>query len=519
MASIYTQVKLATSENINLSSTWALGVDTLDGVLVVDGDRVLVKSQTDRKQNGIYYFNPQGVLTRATDFALGSTQSGGTIVFIQQGYIHDNSGWVITSNGNLVVGTDDIEFGKFSVNLKVSGADLPSSIILRQEKGYPLTNDELDGNFKYLAVSLTEKLNIVDFNPITIRDRINSLSAAQASLNAWHLRDQAPTAEAVGDTVMIRNADGDTRANFFIGDLNGNADTADLADYATLANNVDGIVAIANGGTGASTEAGARLNLDVLHRAGDSMNGTLTLVAADINVASLNIPTQVNTVSTPDTGDIWSDGEFIVYHLNGVTEKVARLHSPNFTGAPTAPTAEIASDSTAIATTAYVQKHRKEINDEVALKATIDSPSLTGTPKSITPATDTDSTGVLKTMIATVEYVAKKIAKVLEDYSTTAQVATAITTALTTYYTKTESDSNLTTALSSYYTKTDIDTAFTSYNTASQVDTKITNAVSGKANKSYVDDLQDKWGSSKKFVQSTQPSNSESSDGDFWFKV
>jgi hypothetical protein len=41
--------------------------------------------------------------------------------------------------------------------------------------------------------------------------------------------------------------------------------------------------------------------------------------------------------------------------------------------------------------------------------------------------------------------------------------------------------------------------------------------VSVKAATTYVDGLQDKWGSSKKYVQSTAPSSP--SEGDFWFKV
>ena len=79
MAQIYTQVKLATWEDTNLTRQWALGVDTLDGVIVANADRVLVKSQSDRTQNGIYYFNPFGVLTRADDFDEGSTQTGGGV--------------------------------------------------------------------------------------------------------------------------------------------------------------------------------------------------------------------------------------------------------------------------------------------------------------------------------------------------------------------------------------------------------------------------------------------------------
>lgn len=46
----YTFVKLATLTNITLS-----GLQTIDGVALVAGDRVLVKDQTDKTQNGIWF--------------------------------------------------------------------------------------------------------------------------------------------------------------------------------------------------------------------------------------------------------------------------------------------------------------------------------------------------------------------------------------------------------------------------------------------------------------------------------
>lgn len=518
MAQIYTQVKLATWQDIDLGATWALGVDSLDGVLVTVGDRILVKSQSDRTQNGIYVFDAYGVLHRASDFAQSSTQTGGAVVFVQQGDIHADTGWVLSSDGSLTVGTDYILFEKFSVNLKLQGADVPSSIVLRQEKGYPLTNDELDNNFKYLAITLTQKLNIVDYTSISVRDKINALSAAQGNLNAWKLQDNEPSVSAGASTIALRDDNSDLYAIKFHGDLVGNADTADNADYASVAHELDAINPVVYGGTGADNASDARDNLQTVWTGGDTMTGQLVLPSAQTGFASLRIPPKLGTPEVPVNGDIWSDNEYLYYHMNNRDETLARTHSPSFTGSAIYDEViAIESNSTAIANTAYVQKHRTEINTALDLKAPIADPVLTGTPKSVTAATDIDTTGTNKTMIATVEYVAKKIAKVLEDYSTTAQVASAITTALTSYYTKTQTDTAITDALKSYYTKTNIDTTFNSYSTSTQVDTKISDAIANRTTKTYVDDLQDKWGSSKKYVQSSQPTDAV--DGDIWFKI
>lgn len=523
MAQIYTQVKLATWEDVNLSTAWSLGVDVLDGVLVEENARVLVKSQSNRTQNGIYYFNAFGILTRASDFTLGSTQTGGGVVFVQQGSIHADTGWVISSDGSLIVGSDDILFEKFSVNLKLQGADVPSSIVLRQEKGYPLTNDELDNNFKYLAVSLTQKLNIVDFTSIAVRDKINALSAAQADLDAWRLQGNLPTTTAQANTIALRDENSDLTALVFHGDLNGNADTATNADYADTANKLDSINPIIYGGTNAGNIEDARANLETVWLGGDTMTGQLVLPSAEVEYASLRIPPANGTPENLSDGDIWSDNEFMYYSMNNVTQTFARTDSPTFTGSTTlTEDIDIASDSYSVANTAYVQKHRSAIDEALSYKAPIDNPEFTGTPKSVTADTDEPTIepnvqAPNKTMIATLEYVANKIAKVLLDYSTTTEVGTAITTALESYYTSSAVD----TKLDDYYTSTETDSAITtaleSYYDSTATNTAISNAVSGLATETYVDDRQAMWGTSHKFVQSTAPTNAV--DGDIWFKI
>lgn len=519
MATIYAAVRLATNTNIVLGFALQPGVSLIDGVIINANDRVLIKSQSDRTQNGLYYLNGSGQFVRTSDFANLTTHESGNIVFVTEGDNFKDTGWIIATDGVITVGSTQIEYQRFSINTKLLGADAPSSVILRKDKGYPLTNEELDDNFKYLAFTLTQKLNIVDFNSITVRDKINALSAAEANLDAWKLHGYLPDTFGIADTIAQRDTAGDLTANVFHGDLEGNADTATLAVRATIANNVDGIVAVANGGTGSSTKEAARASLEVVNIAGDTMTGKLTLPVPSTAGASINLPPQASAPLTVNlsNGDVWSNSTHLKYRLNDKTLTVAPIEDPIFTGAPQAPTADIASNGTIIATTGFVKAVKAIIDAAVALKAPIENPSLTGTPKSITADTAIDTNGANKTMIATVEYVAKKIAKVLEAYSTTAQVASMIATALLDYDTKTGVNTKISNALASYYTKTNIDNLIALYKTSSQTDTAISNAVTVKANTTYVDSLQDKWGSSRKFVQSDAPSGAV--DGDFWFKI
>lgn len=79
----------------------------------------------------------------------------------------------------------------------------------------------------------------------------------------------------------------------------------------------------------------------------------------------------------------------------------APLNSPNLTGTPTAPTAPTDTNTTQIATTAYVRSNRTAseatTNTALALKADLASPALTGTPTAPTAAADTDTTQVATT--------------------------------------------------------------------------------------------------------------------------
>jgi hypothetical protein len=74
-------VRLATTGNITL-----YGLQTIDGVAVEVGDRVLVKDQADQTQNGIYTAS-EGQWFRAADARTARTMQKGTTVHVQEGAV------------------------------------------------------------------------------------------------------------------------------------------------------------------------------------------------------------------------------------------------------------------------------------------------------------------------------------------------------------------------------------------------------------------------------------------------
>jgi len=536
MATILTQARLATAVNIPLTTNLEVSPNNvIDGVSIALGDRILVKAQSDKIQNGVYVVTQVSAnyrLIRAADFAASSVQTPGTIIFVQEGNTFADTGWIISTDGTLTVGTAPIEFAKFSVNLTPVGSNIGSSITYRSEKGYPLTVAELDNNFRYITDNLVTKLNTVDFNSTSVRDRINALTPEVANLNVWRLRGYYPSTSAAVSTIALRDSNSDIYATNFRGNLIGRADVATLADEATLAHNFDGLVAIANGGTNATNQSAARTNLGVVHIGGDTpMTGKLTLAAGGTSGASLNIPPRTATVGSLANGDVWTDSTNVYYRLSGTTQTVAPLDAPVFTGGAQFNTdIDVTSNSNSLANTAYVQKHRAQINTALDLKAPIASPAFTGTPSAPTVAV-TDGTGEAgSSKIANTEYVVNRINRTLESYYTKTTTDTLISGAVSPLAPKASptftgipsaptpaTNTNTTQIATTAYTVARIASDLSAYSTTTQMNTAIDNKIAGKANTTYVDGLQDKWGTSKKYVQSTAPTDAV--NGDLWFKI
>jgi hypothetical protein len=110
---IHASAVAATTTNISIANDLMVG-DTIDGVNLASGNRVLVKNQTNAAENGIYEVQPSGSAIRAADFDAPAEVDGGDFIFVTGGNANDNTGWVQTSTGVVTIGTDPITFTQFS---------------------------------------------------------------------------------------------------------------------------------------------------------------------------------------------------------------------------------------------------------------------------------------------------------------------------------------------------------------------------------------------------------------------
>lgn len=101
-------VRAATTATITLSAP-----QSIDGVSVIAGDRVLVKDQSTASANGIYVV-AAGAWVRATDADTSAKVTGGMFTFVEEGTANADTGWVLTTNNPITLGTTSLAFTQFS---------------------------------------------------------------------------------------------------------------------------------------------------------------------------------------------------------------------------------------------------------------------------------------------------------------------------------------------------------------------------------------------------------------------
>ena len=140
-----------------------------------------------------------------------------------------------------------------------------AAINLRQDKERPLTIEEVDHNFDALNREVGDKLDAASFNSTNILSILDGKAGAGSTLDADKVHGNYPSVDAVANTVAMRDAGGNLKAtNFYgvhIGNVVGNLQGTVSGSLIGNASNVDGVVQLEHGGTGAVTAQNARTNL------------------------------------------------------------------------------------------------------------------------------------------------------------------------------------------------------------------------------------------------------------------
>ena len=192
-------VVATTTANGTLSTAFANG-QSIDGVTLQTGDRILIKNQTTASQNGIYNVNASGAPSRTTDMATGANAAG-AFVFVEQGTINAENGFTCTSDtGSAVVGTNNLTFAQFSgAGQVIAGDGLDKS-------GNTLSVDlKANGGLVIESTEIAVKLDASSITgTLAIGDGGTGATTATAALTALGLSNFAKTLIDDADAAAAR---------------------------------------------------------------------------------------------------------------------------------------------------------------------------------------------------------------------------------------------------------------------------------------------------------------------------
>lgn len=115
-------VRAASTANVDIATGLENG-DSLDGVTLATGDRVLLKDQSTASQNGIYVVVASGAASRSPDADADAEVTAGLAVWVTEGTTNADSGWVLTTNDPITVDTTALSFAQFTGGASITAGD------------------------------------------------------------------------------------------------------------------------------------------------------------------------------------------------------------------------------------------------------------------------------------------------------------------------------------------------------------------------------------------------------------
>jgi hypothetical protein len=105
-------VRVATTAAGTLATSFENG-DTVDGVALAAGNRILIKNQAAGAENGIYVVAASGAPTRASDANSGAELVNATC-YVSEGTVNADTQWTCSTNATIVVDTTPLTFAQLT---------------------------------------------------------------------------------------------------------------------------------------------------------------------------------------------------------------------------------------------------------------------------------------------------------------------------------------------------------------------------------------------------------------------
>jgi len=179
--------RAATTANITISTALNNG-DTLDGLTLATGDRVLVKDQSTGSQNGVYIVGATPV--RADDMDTG-LEAWGAVVRVQAGTVNANTTWANTNTALPTIGVTVLTFAALS-----GASGTVTSVALTVPAEFSVSGSPVTTSGTLAVTKANESANLVWAGP-------TSGGAAQPTFRALVAADIPAGVGVVHEVVMV----------------------------------------------------------------------------------------------------------------------------------------------------------------------------------------------------------------------------------------------------------------------------------------------------------------------------
>ena len=239
-------VRVATLSNITLS-----GLLTIDGIVINENDRILVKDQSNKIENGIY-LSKSGSWLRTTDFD-SNTAIKGSFVFVENGDLNANLSFVCSNNSSIIIGTTEIFFTKFT-----SAGQIFADNGLIKDGNKISINPKLNGGIVFDNKQALIKLDAPSISGVLPENKggTGKISLDNAIILSKHTTGTYVSTITAGNGI---NTTGllTEEANHTLSvstKINGGLDFESGKLALSLSqNNISGVLPVQNGGTGANS--------------------------------------------------------------------------------------------------------------------------------------------------------------------------------------------------------------------------------------------------------------------------
>ena len=323
----------------------ANGKLTVDAVDAVSDDRIVVKNQVAGLQNGIYLVSNPGavdaafVLTRATDFNSSAKVTSGAFTFVEKGTDNADNGFVMTTDGAIIIGTTAIVWDQFSgagqitagAGLTKTGNSMAANV---DDSSIAISGDALQIKSNYVGQSSITTLGTIGtgtWNGAVIADAYvnNALTISGGTVNGSVIGGTTPAAGTfttlTANTSLVGTLGTAAQANVTsLGTLTIlNVDNVRVDGNAITTTNSNGDLALTPAGTGEVDIS--KVDIDggaidgTIIGAATPAAGTFTTLAGTLAAGTQNNITEatgVTKIGTIDTGQFGTDASALTAYIN-----------------------------------------------------------------------------------------------------------------------------------------------------------------------------------------------------------